>query len=210
MEKVVARNLGHLKKLVHEYMEKLGPNCDLNFIDVSDLYELDDLFSYPNQNFNGDISQWNVSNVRNMNGVFSNSKFNGDISKWDVSHVETMEFMFSDSEFNGDISGWDVSHARDMSNMFYRSEFNGDISSWNVSEKTDLNCMFCESQFKGNLEQWNITDPKQVRDMFDNSVLELEDRLPQWFVELASMDPDSCPDFNDDIDEMDKDADLPF
>jgi surface protein len=30
--------------------------------------------------FNGDISNWDVSNVTNMEGIFYNSKFNGDIS----------------------------------------------------------------------------------------------------------------------------------
>ena len=32
--------------------------------------------------FNGDISNWNVSNVGWMDGMFYNSNFNGDISKW--------------------------------------------------------------------------------------------------------------------------------
>ena len=30
--------------------------------------------------FNGDISNWNVSNVDNMNKMFAYSKFNGNIS----------------------------------------------------------------------------------------------------------------------------------
>ena len=49
------------------------------------------------------------------------SKFNGDLSNWDVSNVEDMRFMFSNSSFtceNGDISKWDVSNVRDMSYMF--------------------------------------------------------------------------------------------
>ena len=37
--------------------------------------------------FNGDISNWDVSNVTNMIGMFYNSQFNGDISNWDVSNV---------------------------------------------------------------------------------------------------------------------------
>ena len=51
--------------------------------------------------FNGDISQWDVSNVKDMIYMFDESKFNGDISKWNVSNVEDMECMFSDSKFNG-------------------------------------------------------------------------------------------------------------
>ena len=41
--------------------------------------------------------------------MFSGSKFNGDISNWDVSNVTDMGYMFYESNFNGDISNWDVS-----------------------------------------------------------------------------------------------------
>lgn len=54
--------------------------------------------------FNGDISQWDVSNVTNMQSMFEGSYFNGDISLWNVSNVTNMSCMFKDSLFNGDIS----------------------------------------------------------------------------------------------------------
>ena len=47
-----------------------------------------------NCKFDGDISEWDVSNVTNMYEMFYASKFNGDISNWKVSKVETMEEMF--------------------------------------------------------------------------------------------------------------------
>ena len=53
--------------------------------------------------------------------MFHNSKFtgeNGDISNWDVSNVKDMMYMFCDSKFNGDISNWNVSNVVDMSYMF--------------------------------------------------------------------------------------------
>jgi surface protein len=43
-----------------------------------------------NHAFNGDISNWNVSNVTNMYAMFAFSSFNQDISKWDVSNVTVM------------------------------------------------------------------------------------------------------------------------
>ena len=46
--------------------------------------------------FNGDISQWNVSNVKNMSCMFQCSNFNRDISKWDVSNVTKISGMFTD------------------------------------------------------------------------------------------------------------------
>ena len=46
--------------------------------------------------FNGDISNWDVSNVEDMGGMFSYSmKFNCDISKWNVSNVKSMDKMFN-------------------------------------------------------------------------------------------------------------------
>ena len=73
------------------------------------------------QTFNGDISGWNVSNVKNMSDMFMSSpNFDGDISGWDVSNVTNMEAMFSKSgSFNGDISGWNVSSVKNMSSMFF-------------------------------------------------------------------------------------------
>ena len=41
-----------------------------------------------------------------MYGMFEKSQFNGDISNWDVSNVTNMSEMFYLSKFNGDISKW--------------------------------------------------------------------------------------------------------
>ena len=72
-----------------------------------------------------------------MGFMFSESQFNGDISNWDLSNVTNMGFMFSESQFNGDISNWDVSNVTNMIGMFYKSQFNGDISKWDVSNVID-------------------------------------------------------------------------
>jgi hypothetical protein len=71
--------------------------------------------------FEGDLSEWNVSNVQDMNHMFLRSKFTGkntDLSWWDVSHVQDMRSMFKDSKFNGNISKWDVSSVEDAERMF--------------------------------------------------------------------------------------------
>ena len=60
--------------------------------------------------------------------------FNEDISEWDVSRATNMAFMFCCDAFNQDISKWDVSTVSDMNGMFDgASSFNQDISKWNVS-----------------------------------------------------------------------------
>ena len=117
--------------VITAYIKSAGPECSLNWIDVSNIKDLSYLFS--NTKFEGDISKWDVSNVTDMSYMFYNSKFNGDISKWDVSNVTDMSFMFQYSIFNGDISKWDVSNVKIMPKIFCSSAFNRDISNWNMT-----------------------------------------------------------------------------
>jgi surface protein len=104
INKIVARNKGHLEQLIDEETDKNGFECDLNHIDVSQ--------------------------VTNMRGIFYMSNFRGNISKWDVSNVSDMSYMFCESQFDGDISDWSVSKVEDMNYMFYGSNFVGDLSKW--------------------------------------------------------------------------------
>ena len=48
------------------------------------------------ENFNQDISSWDVSNVTNMFAMFYDCKsFNQDISSWDVSKVKNVYNIFA-------------------------------------------------------------------------------------------------------------------
>lgn len=84
-----------IQKIVHDEIKRLGPNADLNHIDVSNAPDLSDLFY--GSDFNGDISKWDVSNVLYMDCMFYESKFNGDISNWNVTKVRTHMMCFDKS-----------------------------------------------------------------------------------------------------------------
>lgn len=93
-----------LKEIIKETIEKEGLNCDLNFIDTSNITDMSYLFAF--SQFNGDISNWNVSNVEDMSGMFYCSKFNQDISKWDVSNVKYMHEMFENCPLEENPPEW--------------------------------------------------------------------------------------------------------
>ena len=133
-------NHDELKKLIGYFIKQFGNECNLNWIDVSNVIDMNNIFFW--SRFNGDISQWDVSNVVNMSSMFTGSKFNGDISQWDVSNVTSMAGMFLSSSFNNDISQWNVSKVIDMHDMFEKSMFNCDISKWDVGNVTDKRSMF--------------------------------------------------------------------
>lgn len=108
--------------------------------------------------FNGDVSRWDVSNVKRMEGMFYQSHFDGDLSNWDVSSVVNMNSMFDGSAFtgkNGDISVWDVSSVEDMGWMFDNTEFDCDLSNWEAkSLKWNKPYVFVGSHFENNPPKW--------------------------------------------------------
>ena len=110
--------------------------------------------------FNEDISNWDTSNVTDMNNTFLYALyFNQDISKWDTSNVTDMSNMFNNSrKFNQDISYWNTSNITNMSNMFNNCHiFNqpilytnttldsATIKSWDTSNVTDFTNMFFDA-----------------------------------------------------------------
>ena len=143
-----------LREIIIQRIKDDGPDCDLNDIDVSKITDMSWLFdaSYGTStgneifsDFNGDVSMWNVSSVKNMFCMFRWCKqFNCDISRWNVSNVEDMDAMFVYCEqFNCDLSKWNVSKVEYMSNMFNRcKKFNCDLSDWDVSNVKNMKYAF--------------------------------------------------------------------
>ena len=92
--------------IIQERINKYGNNCDLNDLDISLVTHLNYLF-YLFPEFNGNISNWNTSNVLDFSFMFYKCKFNQDISNWKFSKkLASTQEMFLNSEFDQDISHW--------------------------------------------------------------------------------------------------------
>ena len=103
----------------------------------------------PNLNTDS-MSGWDMSGVTDIGDMFWGSgstdrAFNGDITNWDVSNVTAFDFLFggdypsANSSFNRDISGWNTSSALYMNRMFrYATWFDQDLSSWDINQVTNL------------------------------------------------------------------------
>ena len=153
------KSFKELRKIIKDRYEKLGPGTEQNPIDFNDI-DVSNINSFcNNKNKVGifertkfeyiDISEWDVSNVTDMNHMFyicEELESVGDLSKWDVSNVMSMRGMFSDCnklKSFGDISSWDVSKVTNMAFMFkYCKSFNQDISKWDVSNVTNMSYIF--------------------------------------------------------------------
>ena len=173
--KIVVKSSDELRKIIEQRYEEYGPGTkrnpiDFNDIDVSNIDSFRDkldLGIFNDMNFKYiDVSDWDVSNVTDMSGMFfmcKELKSVGDISKWNVSKVTDMNSMFdgcNELEFIGDISSWDVSNVTNMAYMFQGcNNFNQDISEWDVSKVTNMTYMFYRcKKFNQDLSKWNVSN----------------------------------------------------
>lgn len=132
MIKVSSRE--QLIDIIQERINKYGNNCDLNDLDISLVTNLCYLF-YLFPEFNGNISNWDTSNVLDFSFMFYKCKFNQDISNWKFDKALYMNNMFEDSKFNQDISNWKFPEKLGTTQeMFLNSEFDQNISNWILPE----------------------------------------------------------------------------
>ena len=177
----------NIKDIVAHEIEQLGPEADLNHIDVSNVTNMKNVFRL--KKFNGDISKWDVSNVYMMDQMFQGClEFNCNLGAWDVSNVTSMSKMFAlDSKFEGTgLENWELSPKIEyLDGMFAGCKiFNRDISGWKVTTNVrHFGDMFknCES-FEQDLSSWKISQFAMRTDMFKNCPMARKKKLQPQFV----------------------------
>jgi len=153
-------NDGNIRKIVKDYLSK------------------DEYLKQQVINNYGTISNWDVSQVTNMNNLFKSdtnknyTNFNEDISEWNVSNVTNMAGMFFRAEnFNKHLNNWNVSNVTNMDSMFYFAKsFNQPLNNWDVSKVTDMRGMFYYAfNFDQPLNNWNVSNVTNINAMFYNA-----------------------------------------
>ena len=66
--------------------------------------------------------------------MFIDTQFNGDISNWDVSNVTDMASMFWSSPFNGNLSSWEVSNVTNCDDFLLNTP------QWTLPKPNFTNC----------------------------------------------------------------------
>lgn len=151
----------------------------------------------------GLIENWNTTAVTNMLGAFKvagvvTNNFNEDISGWDVSNVTSIKRMFlNQSLFNQDISGWDVGKVTHFGQAFNNSiAFNQDISGWDIGSSTIFYRMFLgASSFNQNLGSWGLGDAVNMELMFLStalSTINYDPMLIGWEATLQTQFPNGA------------------
>lgn len=92
------------------YVPKEGPS---NLLNMTGMFAGTDL-SDPSV----DISGYDVSGVFSMAGVFAHSDFNGNILNWNMRWVGNLDYAFYASKFRQDLSLWCVSSIRQEPKLF--------------------------------------------------------------------------------------------
>ena len=177
-----------LRSIIKYELEHQGPDADLNFIDTSLITDMSELFyGLGNAIRNIKIDEWDVSNVKDMNGMFEGcNMFTGSgLGNWDVSNVTNMSNMFEGgASFVGiGLENWDTSNVIHVSCMFHgATSFNGILSTWNTKNVVDMYKMFegAESFTGTGIGSWNVSNVIDMRWMFCGATSFVGVGLENW------------------------------
>lgn len=159
-------------------------NGDISNWDTSNVKDMSQMF-YLNNEFNKPLNSWDTSKVTNFSNMFASSPaFNQSLNDWDTSSATTMQGMFAKAAaFNGNISSWDVSNVTNMQGTFNGATvFNQPIGSWNTSKVTTMDSMFPAAKaFNQPIGSWNTGKVTNMNNMFNGATL-FNQNISNWDV----------------------------
>ena len=137
-DRVLISNVGSLT--LGEYFPQMGQFDDdtLNNLDITGVWQFYTGLSKNNLPNGVNFNNFNFNNAGrkvHLRGFLSGANNIPDITQLDVSNVENMQDLFSSAfDFNQDISGWDVSNVTIMRGMFRSAtNFDRSLANWDIT-----------------------------------------------------------------------------
>lgn len=177
-KKIIPVDLNDIDVSGIKNFDDLFRGLDLTAVDMSDwnvsnVVVFDHTFFETTGASDLDISNWNTSKGELFNCMFANSDFNGDISNWDLSNAKYTTQMFGkNAYFDCDLSNWDVSNVTEMAGMFYNATvFTGKgLGNWNTGSVTNMSLMFKNcSNLDVDLSTWATGNVNNHENMFEGT-----------------------------------------
>ena len=163
-------------------LEQLTAIEGLDLIDVSNVTSLRGTFLNLRNVTSLDVSNWDTSNVTDMDHLFQVYPRGGppeleklDISNWDTGNVVSMSEMFHGQSVlkELDVSNWDISNVVHIRSMFSNvsSVTKLDVSNWDTSNVVNMINMFASTSSleEVDVSNWDTSNVKDMGWMFSNA-----------------------------------------
>jgi len=100
-----------------------------------------------------------LSSVTSIRRMFRQSDFNGKVSNWNVSNVQNFsEFLLFCENFNKPIGFWDTSSGTDFGGMLRETAYNQTLVNFVTGSATQLDFMFNGTPFDQDISSWNVSN----------------------------------------------------
>lgn len=155
-------------------------------VDVSSVTDMGYMFSSADTTSTNkfvDMSNWNMSGVTNVVGMFAESNLSGGTEGWNLSSVTSLESMLSGAQnFSDNIGTWTITNSVTSMHRFLSLSFYNvvpavgvvDLSGWDVSNVTDMSNAFASSNIDS-VAGWDVSNVTNFKSTFSSAPA---DRIP--------------------------------
>lgn len=153
--------------LAYSLYDTKATSIDLTSFNTSNIKSMEGTFRNVQAHF--DLRTFDTSKVKTMWGMFAYDNLNNiDLSYLNTSNVESMVYMFGESEAdNLDLTGFDLSKVTDMEQMFIKAKINNlNMSNVNTSKLQIMKEMFREFEGNVNLSGINTSSVTNMNNAF--------------------------------------------
>ena len=145
---------------------KLTTITGIEYLNMTKVTDITEMFRYCQSLTSLDLSRWNVSAVKKMDAAFclcTNLTTIGDVSNWNVSSVTSMNYLFERCfklEYIN-VTNWNTINLQAMMMIFFQCKKlqDVDMSNWKTGNVTSLHAAFtgCTTFTTMDLHKWDVS-----------------------------------------------------